>query len=92
MPPRPVGEFQGGTTITLALRTLERLCPEPDLVPRTSPSLEASTGWQLPASTAPPNLGQVGARPKRKREGVIRYKEGGEDGYTISIGLSHPRM
>jgi hypothetical protein len=43
MPPRPAGELQGGTAITLALGTVERLRPEPDLVPRTSPSLEVGT-------------------------------------------------
>ena len=93
-PPRPAGESQGGTTITLALRTPERqrLRLGPDLVPRASPSLEVDTAWQLPASTAPPSLGQAEARPKRKREGTIRYKEGREDGYTTSIGLSQPRM
>jgi hypothetical protein len=42
-PPRPAGESQGGTTITLALRTPERLRPGPDLVPRASPSLEVDT-------------------------------------------------
>src|SRR5438270_9353185 len=41
-----------------------------------------SLSWQLPASTAPPSLGQVEAGLKRKREGTIRYKEGREDGYT----------
>jgi hypothetical protein len=97
-PPRPAGkaqlagESQGGTTITLALRTPERSRLEPDLIPRVSPLRESEPAWQLPASTAPPSLGQADARPKRKRQGTIRYKEGREDGYTGSVGLSQPRM
>jgi hypothetical protein len=39
-----------------------------------------------------PGLGQAQARPKRKREGTIRYLEGREDGYTASVGISQPRM
>lgn len=97
-PPRPAGgpqvagESQGGTTITLALRTPERLRPGPDLAPRVSPAPETELEWQLPASTAPPSLGQAEAGTKRKREGTIRYKEGREDGYIASVGLSQPRM
>jgi hypothetical protein len=97
-PPRPAneaqlaGESQGGTTITLALRTPERLRLGPDLIPRASPPRESEPTWQLPASTAPPSLGQADAGLKRKRQGTIRYKEGREDGYTGSIGLSQPRM
>jgi hypothetical protein len=75
MPPRPAGkaqlagESQGGTTITLALRTPERLRLGPDLIPRVSPPRESEPAWQLPASTAPPSLGQADARPKRKAPG-----------------------
>src|SRR2546421_13038908 len=86
--PQVVGESQGGTTITLALRTPERLRPGPDLAPRVSPPPETEPEWQLPASTAPPSLGQAKAGTKRKREGTIKYKEGREDGYIISISLS----
>jgi hypothetical protein len=97
-PPRPAGqaqlagESQGGTTITVALRTPERLRLGPDLTPRVSPPRESEPAWQLPASTAPPSLGQADAHQKRKRQGTIRYKEGREDGYTGSVGLSQPRM
>jgi hypothetical protein len=97
-PPRPAGEAQlagesqGGTTISLALRTPERLRLGPDLAPRVSPPRESEAAWQLPASTAPPSLGQAEARAKRKRQGTIRYKEGREDGYIGSVGLSQPRM
>jgi hypothetical protein len=94
-PPRPAqlaGESQGGTTITLALRTPERLRLGPNLAPRVSPAQENEPAWQLPASTAPPSLDQAEARPKRKREGTIRYQEGREDGYIGSVGLSQPRM
>ena len=86
------GESQGGTTITLALRTPERLRLGPDLIPRVSPPRESEPAWQLPASTAPPSLGQADTRPKRKRQGTIRYKEGREDGYIDSIGFSQPRI
>src|SRR5437016_14387628 len=86
--PQVVGKSQGGTTITLALRTPERLRPGPDLAPRVSPPPETEPEWQLPASTAPPSLGQAEAGTKRKRESTIRYKEGREDGYIISISLS----
>ena len=58
-PPRPArlaGESQGGNTITLALRTHERLRPGPDLAPRVTPPGETEPAWQLPASTAPPAL------------------------------------
>ena len=93
-PPRPAskrrvaGESQGGTTITLALRTPDRLRPGPDLTPMISSAPGTEPGWQLPASTAPLSLGQVEAGTKRKREGIIRYKEGREDGYTAFISLS----
>ena len=97
-PPRPAGgpqiagESQGGITITLALRTPERLRPGPDLAPRVSPPLETEPEWQLPASTAPPSLGQAEAGTKRKRKDTIRYKEGREDSYIASVGLSQPRI
>jgi len=90
--PERAGESQGGTTITLALRTPERLRAGPDLAPRLSPPLEPESSWQLPASTAPPSLGQAEARPKRKREGTIRYLESREDGYIASVGISQPRV
>src|SRR5579859_4102935 len=93
--PRPAqlaGEFQGGNTITLALRTPQRLRLGPDLTPRVTPPGETEPTWQLPASTAPPSLGQAEAGLKRKRQGTIRYKEGREDGYIGSVGLSQPRM
>jgi hypothetical protein len=97
-PPRPsgeaqlAGESQGGSTITLALRTPERLRLGPDLAPRVSPSQGNEPTWQLPASTAPPSLGQAEVGIKRKRQGTIRYKEGREDGYTSSVSLSQPRI
>ena len=97
-PPRPAGqpqvagESQGGTTITLALRTPDQLRPGPDLCPRVSPAPETEPEWQLPASTAPPSLGQVDARLKRKRQATIRYKNGREDGSIASVGLSQPRI
>ena len=90
--PRVAGESRGGTTITLALRTPDRLRPGPDLALRVSSAPGIEPEWQLPASTAPPSLGQVEAGLKRKRKGTIRYKEGREDGHTASVGLSQPRM
>ena len=94
-PPRPAqlaGSPRGGNTITLALRTPERLRLGPDLAPRVSTPQGSEPAWQLPASTVPSSLGQADARPKRKRQGTIRYKEGREDGYTGSVGLSQPRI
>ena len=79
-PPRAAGESQGGTTITLALRTQERLRTEPDLAPppkkqrqHASPSL-STIAWQLPASTAPPGLGQAETGLKRKHAGTAKYR------------------
>ena len=76
------------------MRTPDRLRPGPDFVPRISsvPETEPEPEWQLPASTAPPNLDQVEAGLKRKRKSTIRYEKGREDGYIASIGLSQPRM
>jgi hypothetical protein len=65
--PRPsgkaqlAGESQGGSTITLALRTPERLRLGPDLAPRVSPPRVSEPAWQLLASTAPPSLSQAEA-------------------------------
>jgi hypothetical protein len=83
-PRRPAGESQGGTTITLSLRTPERLRTRPDLVPKAAPtrvsSPEHDLVWQLPASTAPPGLGQAEVGLKRKRAGTAKYRQGREDG------------
>ena len=86
------GESQRGTIITLALRPPERLRLGLDLIPRVSPPRESEPAWQLPASTAPPSLGQADARPNRRRQCTIRYKESRKDRYTGSVGLSQPRM
>lgn len=89
-PAGPAGESQGGTTIILAMTNPERLRGGPDLGPDTLPtSPEPDLAWQLPASTALPRLGQ-GIRPKRKREGTIRYTEGREDGYITLLALAGP--
>jgi hypothetical protein len=52
------GESQGGTTITLSLRTPERLRGPPELVPTLAPEPEASPEpqVQLPASTVPARM------------------------------------
>jgi len=63
---------------TTGFEDSERLRPGPDLPPRVSPPRETEPEWQLPASTAPPSLGQAEAGTKRKCEGTIRYKEGRE--------------
>ena len=55
----------------------------PDLVSRVSPPLETEPEWQLPASTAPLSLGQTEVDTKQKRKGIIKYKEGREDGYPM---------
>ena len=94
-PPRPAQlaeESQGGHTITLALRTPERLHLKPNLAPKITPLEEIKPTWQLPASTAPPSLGQAKARLKRKRQGILRYKEGQENRSISSVSLSQPRI
>ena len=64
----PIGESQGGTTITLALRTPEHLYRAYNLVPSLisegpdSPESQA----QPPASTAPARIEGEGARKKRR--------------------------
>ena len=90
-PQRPAqlaGESQGGTTIILALKNPAWLRLEPDLAPRVTPPWETEPAWQLPASTTLLSLDHAETRPKRKRQGTIRYKEGREDGYIGSVGLS----
>ena len=66
--PLPMGESQGGTTITLALRTPEHLHRSPNLVPSLASEPEDSPEPQvpLPASTAPARIeeGGVGARKR----------------------------
>jgi hypothetical protein len=75
-PPRPVGESQGGTTISLALR------PSPEQPRRLPPRPQAPTFFRLfpedsalpPTSTAPPRL-EEGGRSKRQRVHTNRYKD-----------------
>jgi hypothetical protein len=61
------GESQGGTIITLSLRTPERLRGPPGLIPTITLSPEASpeAQVQLPASTAPARMDE-GARKRRR--------------------------
>jgi hypothetical protein len=98
MPTTPPGlarKSQRGSTITLALRTPERLHSGPDLALNVSSARETEPAWQLPALTAPPSLGLVDepeGRQKRKRQATIRYQEGREDGYIGSVGFSQSRM
>ena len=69
MPPLRSGKSQEGTTITLALRTPERLRGPPELIPTLTPEPEASPSpepqIQLPASTAPARM-EEGARKRRR--------------------------
>jgi hypothetical protein len=70
-PPRPVGESQGGTTITVALR------PSPEQARHIPPPPTASPFFRLfpeePASTAPARLEEEG-RGKRRRLHTNRYE------------------
>ena len=77
--PRLAGESQGGTTITLAIRTPE--CPR--VLPRDPPPPLLSF---LPPSTAPPVLGD--SISKRKRTMTDRYKEKRKKKLNPSIGHS----
>jgi hypothetical protein len=58
--PPTLGESQGGTTITLAIRTPERLQGPPDLVPTLAlePEDSPEPPVQPPASTAPARMGR----------------------------------
>jgi hypothetical protein len=94
-PPGLAGESQGGSTVTLALRTPERLHYGPDLTLNVSSARETEPAWQLSALIAPPSLGLVDepeGRQKRKRQATIRYQEGREDGHIGSVGLSQSRI
>ena len=68
--PLPMGESQGGTTITLALRTPKRLHRSLNLVPSlvSKPEDSPEPQVQLPASTAPARIkeGEEGARKRRR--------------------------
>ena len=74
-PPRPVGESQGGTTMTLAVR------PSPEQAWRIPPPplvLAASSFFRLfpevpPASTAPARLEEEG-QEKRRRLYTDKYE------------------
>ena len=65
-----MGESQGGTTITLALRTPDRLRRALNLVPNLASESEDSPEPQVepPASTAPARIeeGEEGARKRRR--------------------------
>jgi hypothetical protein len=67
------GESQGGTSITLAIRTPERLRGPLDLVPQmaSEPDSSPEPQVQLPASTAPGRI-EDGPR-KRRRMASKRY-------------------
>jgi hypothetical protein len=62
------GESQGGTTITLAIRTPERLRGPSDLIPTLTSEPEDSPKPQAqpPASTAPARIEEGGARKRRR--------------------------
>jgi hypothetical protein len=68
--PLTAGESQGGTTITLVVRTPEYLKGPPDLVPTLVSEPEDSPKPQVkpPASTTPARMeeGEGGARKKRR--------------------------
>jgi hypothetical protein len=80
-PPRPGGEFQGGPSVALAIRS-------PEGPPRASPARSPiavdpvtfrpsrEDSYAPPASTAPPRLVESEGRPKRKRAPTRgRYKD-----------------
>ena len=69
------GESQGGTTITLSLRTPDRLRRPPGLIPTLAPEPEASpeAHVQLPASTAPARMEE--GPQKRRRMANKLYRD-----------------
>ena len=60
------GEPQGGTTITLAIRTLERLQGPLELIPERASESQGTPEGQVqpPASTAPARI-EDGPRPNK---------------------------
>ena len=72
----------------MALRILEWLHLRLDLAPRVTSLGETESAWQLLALIAPSSLDQAEVGLKRKRQGITKYKEGWEDGYIGSVGLS----
>ena len=74
-PPRAIGASQGGTSITLAIRSPEapQRCPSTFRLFPEEPSAP-------PASTAPPRLATEEGRGKRKRTHTNTYKQSVEDG------------
>jgi hypothetical protein len=85
-PPRPSGEFQGGPSIALAIRSPEG---PPRAPPARSPIIVDPITFRLspedpyvpPASTAPPRLAENDGRPKRKRAPTRgRYKDAVTEG------------
>ena len=99
IPPRPEGESQEGSTITLAMRpspgkpraplsptaALSILDPlEEDLVENLA---EEDPAVAIPSSTAPPSLAGI----KRRRAPTVRYEQARRDGMVKSIGLSQAR-
>jgi hypothetical protein len=75
-PPRPAGESQGGTSMTLAHRPSPEQARQAPLQSTSffRPFSDEPEELALPPSTAPPRL-EAGARPKRKREHTDRYKK-----------------
>jgi hypothetical protein len=77
-PPGVVGESQGGTSITLTIRTPEALRQAPVPTPsmfRPFPEEPSAP----PASTAPPRLAIEEGRGKRKRAHTRKYQQAVED-------------
>ena len=71
-------ESQGGTTITLALRTPEHLYRSYNLIssasPEASDASEASDSPKPPASTAPARIEEEGPRKRRRMQNKL-YRE-----------------
>jgi hypothetical protein len=83
-PPRSIGESQGGTSITLAIRSPEtprQVVPPQRGQPIGPPIFRLFPAEPIapPASTAPSRLEEQG-RGKRKREHTKKYQDAMEDG------------
>src|SRR5436305_6539048 len=82
------GESQGGTSITVAIRSPERLPPASTAPPRLQ---EASPEEDEQEELEDHLEEEEHGRGKRRRMGTISYREGRKQGLIRSLGHSQPK-